>query len=383
MNAESLDPAVTAVIDALERALDRDPARAAALAETLSAALKPLLDGRVEELLPALRPLVVPRGRADQLARAVTRTALDITRALERRSVVLSLPGITDALQACPPPVRSPEVLDVLRVDGVLAEDGAFTATAFHAGSCVEGLVELERVSDVMAAWYGEAVPVRWPRPATDVARALVRRYGLGTRCAWVVSPGALGRGDGMAERGEAFSRICHAEGLRCEPVEADRLVYDGHAVSLGGAAIDVLLRNITPVEWLTAPRLAPLRDAVLRRHVKLFVSPYDLLFNHRGVLAVLSKAGHDDPRGAVIPWTRYVSHAEHEGVDLVGVLRADDGVAQRKVAAPVATLPFYAEGALIRNVTEVTVSPVVVRGAEGTLCARGPGVLPVVEPRR
>lgn len=357
MNAEPREPAVASVVEALERVLDRDPARTAALAHALGA----------RGPLAPLRPLVVPRGRADRLARAVTRTALDITRALERRSVVMSLPGLADALQGRPPPVRSPEVLDVLRVDGVLAEDGTYTATAFHAGSAVEDLVEVERASDAMAAWYGDAVTVRWPRPATDVARALVRRYGHGARCAWVVSPGGLGRGDGVAEHAEAFARICHAEGLRCDPVEADGLAYDGQAVSLDGAVIDVLLRRIAPVEWLCDERLGPLRDAALRRHVRLFVSPYDLLFNHRGALAVLSKADHADPRGAVIPWTRV----------------EDDRVVQRPVAAPLAALPFYVEGALIRRETEVTVSPVVVRGAEGTLLARAPGLFPVVEPAR
>jgi hypothetical protein len=119
---------------------------------------------------------VVPRGRADRLARAVTRTALDITRALERRSVVMSLPGLADALQGRPPPVRSPEVLDVLRVDGVLAEDGTYTATAFHAGSAVEDLVEVERASDAMAAWYGDAAPLRWPRGACARAALRARR---------------------------------------------------------------------------------------------------------------------------------------------------------------------------------------------------------------
>ncbi len=380
--AEPREPAVASVLEALERALDRDPARTASLAESLAAALKPFAAADADERPPPLRPLVAPRGRADQLARAVTRTALDITRALERRSVVMSLPGLADALRGSPPPVRSPEVLDVLRVDGALAEDGAFTATAFHAGSCVGGLVEVERVSDVMAAWYGDAAPVRWPRPATDVARALVRRYGRDARCAWVASPGDLGRNDGAAALAEGFARICRAEGLRCEPVEVDGLVYDGRSVSLGGANVDVLLRRVAPVEWLCDERLGPLRDAVLRRHVKLFVSPYDLLFNHRAALAVLSKAGHDDPRGAVIPWTRFAGTAEDDGADL-DAARVDDGVVQRKVAAPRATLPFYTEGTLTRRETEVTVSPVVVRGAEGTLCASASGVLPVVEPRR
>jgi hypothetical protein len=77
----------------------------------------------------------------------------------------------------------------------------------------------------------------------------------------------------------------------------------------------------------------------------------------------------------------------------------ADDSVVQRRIEAPTAALPFLVGGALARYDARVVTSPVAVRGAEGTLCARTSvpdrtdvlthpfagttGLLPVVEPRR
>lgn len=419
----------------MERALDRDPARTEALSESLATALEPLVGLRVGAHLQALRPLVVAPRRATRVAKAVERTAREIARALSDEAAVASLPGLTTALLDAPPPPRADADFDLLRPDGALFDDGRYALMELNAGSCVGGLVEIERIGEVMARWYGDAIPLRWPRPATDLARALRRRYGRGARCAWVVGPGRLGRNDGIAELGEAFSRVMRAEGMSCEPVESDALAYDGRAVRHAGARVHALVRLITPLDWWLRDAYAQLRDAVAAGHVQLFSGPYDLMLNHKGALALLSRAGYDDPQGASIPWTRFARPAMEHGEDLlpmvlgraedhvlkpcidlqgqrvvpgreagprwrqhlVAAVLADDCIVQRWVEPPRATLPFRVEGALTRTEVSVVASSVVVRGAAGTLCARTSvpdatlvlthpyagttGLLPVVEP--
>lgn len=402
------DPSVQHCVEALERLLARDPSRTRALADEIADALEPLVGLRLGGFLQSLRPVVVPRGRAESVARAVRFTSLRLARGLGDREVTRALPALAMTLDGEDPPTRRPEDLDLLRPDGALYGDGSYAMMELNAGSCVGGLVEVEALSDVMSRWYGDEVPLRWPRPATDAARMLARRYGRDARVAWTVLPGALQRGDGLTEAGEAFARACGAVGVRCEVVEADALRYDGHCVSRAGARVDVLWRLITPAAWCRDERVEHLRSAARDGRVEVFSSPFDLVLNHKGALAWLSQRPRD-PRGVEVPWTRLARPALEGGVDLLPMVRAapegyvlkpcidrqgrrvvlgreaegawsqhlvasvlaDDCVVQSVVEPSRAALPYLVDGALVRETAGVVASPVVIRGAAGTLCAR------------
>lgn len=402
------DPSVQHRVEAIERWLARDPSRTRALADAIADALEPLVGLRLGGLLQSLRPVVVPRGRAAAVARAVRFTAVRLARALGDRERTRALPALSLTLDGADPPTRRPEDLDLLRPDGALYADGSYAMMELNAGSCVGGLVEIEALSDVMSRWYGDAVPLRWPRPATDAARMLVRRYGRGARVAWTVLPGALQRGDGLTEAGDAFARACAAEGLRCDVVEADALRYDGHSVSRAGSRVDVVWRLVTPAAWCRDDGVAHLRAAARDRRVEVFSSPFELVLNHKGALAWLSQRPRD-LRGVEVPWTRFARPAVEDGVDLLPMVRArpdayvlkpcidrqgrrvvigreakgawpqhlvasvlaDDCVVQSLVEPPRATLPYLVDASLARVSVGVVTSPVVIRGAGATLCAR------------
>lgn len=433
----AIEPAGGAVAEAVARfeaALARDPARTRGLADALAAALEPLAGVRVAGHLQALRPVVVAAGTARRVGRAVRHTARAIARVVSSPEVSSALPAMAAHLGEHPLPARGPGDLDLLRPDGSLDAAGVFTLMELNAGSCVGGLVEVEAIAEVMAGWYGDdAAAVRWPRPATDVARMLQRRYGRGARVAWVTAPGGLRAGDGMAEAGDAFARRCRAVGLRCEPAEADELAWRGGSLALRGEPVDVLWRLMTAGAWCASPGAAHLREAVARGAVRLFTSPFDLALTHKGALAGLSRAPAD-ARGVAVPWTRLARPALEGGDDvlvrvraeaaghvlkpcvdrqgrrvvlgeeagprwpqhLVAAVLADDCVVQARVAATGATLPYLVEGALAHAAVAVVTSPVVARGAPATLCARtavpgatavlthpfggATGLLPVVE---
>jgi len=427
------DRAVADVVARFEASLARDVGRTRALAEQLITTLEPLAGVRVTSYLQALRPVVVAAGTGARVGRAVRHTARSLARIVGSPEVAAALPSMSAHLGEHPFPTLAPGDLDLLRPDGALDASGAFAMMELNAGSCVGGLVEVEAIAEVMANWYGGDVPVRWPRPATDVARMLQHRYGRGARVAWVTVPGGLHAGDGMAEAGEAFARRCHAAGLWCEPAEADELTWRGDGLALWGERVDVLWRLMTPRAWCTSPGAAHLREAVARGAVKLFTSPFDLALTHKGALAWLSRAA-PDPRGVDVPWTRLARPAVEgdddvlvrvraeaagfvlkPGVDrqgrrvvlgeeagprwaqhLVAAVLADDCVVQARIAPVGAALPYVVDGELTRAEVAVVTSPVVARGAATTLCARtsvpggtsvlthpfggATGLLPVVE---
>ncbi len=402
------EPEVRARVDALEACLTRDRARTEDFSIAIADALQALVGVRLTGHLQALRPVVVPRGRSASVARAVRFTAVRLARMLADTDRVRDLPALSLALSGGVAPERSREDLDLLRPDGALYADGSYALMELNAGSCVGGLVEVEALSEVMSRFYGEAIPLRWPRPATDAARMFARRYGRRARMAWVVPPDGLSLGDGLAETGESFARVCAAEGVSCEVAEADALRYDGRAVMCKSHSVDVLWRVVTPSQWCTDHRFEHLRAAVRDGRVALFSSPFDLVLNHKGALAWLSQSPRDR-RGVEIPWTRYARPAIEDGVDLlptvkespddyvlkpcinrqgervvigrearnawgqhlVAAVLSDDCVVQRMVEPSRATLPYLVDGALTRSTVGVVTSPVVLRGAVSSLCAR------------